>query len=395
MKRKVLTSKKIIVAVTGSVAAYKSIDLIRALKKENAAVKVIMTSSAANFVTPYSLKIASGDEVITDMFSDPFAHIEIPKWADALVVAPATANTISKFYCASADDIVGACFLAFEGPVIVAPAMNWRMYTNPIFVEKLDHLKDKGIIEVKPERGDLACGEEGIGRMAGVDSIVESIKKVLAVDPDLSKKKLVITAGPTREYIDPVRFISNRSSGKMGYAIAMNALSRGAEVTLISGPTWIDPPKGARTILVETAEEMMASVSENADKADALIMAAAVADYAPAKKSGQKEEKKDSMFLELRATEDILKAVASMKRRPVIVGFAAETGQNRERAREKLVGKNMDLIVFNDVTLSGSGFDVDTNKVTIMDGTSEEEHPLMSKHDVAAVILDRVASLLS
>ena len=240
-----LKKSKIIVAVTGSVAAYKSIELVRELRKQNASVRVTLTTDATRFVTPLSLEIASGNEVISDMFSRPMAHIELPQWADIMIVAPATANSISKFSCASASDMVSAVFLAFRGPILVAPAMNWRMYSDPIFQDRLQYIKGKGVIEIAPERGDLACGEKGVGRMASVERIISETVRVLS-RKDMEGKKIVVSAGPTREYLDPVRFISNRSSGKMGYALARNAVARGADVTLVSGPTSLSPPEGRR-----------------------------------------------------------------------------------------------------------------------------------------------------
>ena len=393
-KRKVLKNKKIIVAVAGSVAAYKSIELVRELKKINADVRVIMTPSALKFVTPLSLEIASGNEVISDPFSRPFTHIELPQWADAMVIAPATANTLSKFFSASASDIVSACFLAFRGPVIAAPAMNWRMYTDDIFQERLDYLKGKGLIEVPPEKGDLACGEEGLGRMAPIDTIMSEVKRTVT-RKDLLKKKLVITAGPTREHIDPVRYISNRSSGKMGVALAKNAFLRGADVTLISGPSCLEPPYGVKTHFIGTAEEMFGSVKSSVKGADVLIMAAAVADYKPKDIIKEKMDKKGTLNLQLVATADIISTISSFKKKPLIVGFAAETGDKKDRAREKLNRKNMDMVVFNDVSLNGSGFDVDTNIITLIGKDTERDYPKMDKDEAASVILDKISDMLS
>ncbi len=394
MKRKVLNNKKIIVAVTGSVAAYKSIELIRELRKAGAEARVIMTPSAERFVTPYSIEIASGNPVQSDMFSHPFTHIELPQWGDAMVVAPATANSISKFSTASASDMVSCCFLAFQGPVIVAPAMNWRMYSDRIFQERLGYVREKGVIEVPPERGSLACGEEGMGRMAAVDSIVAETMRAVS-EKDFSGKKMVVTAGPTREKLDPVRFLSNRSSGKMGYAVARNAYARGAEVLLISGPSSLEPPYGVRTEYVESAGEMFEAVKKGLNNADVLIMAAAVADYAPKQYSDHKLEKKAEWKIDLCATVDILEGMGSSGKGPCIVGFAAETGNRKDRAREKLSAKDLDLIVFNDVSAEGCGFDVDTNAITLIEKDGEESFPLMTKDEAAEKILNKVRDMLA
>jgi phosphopantothenoylcysteine decarboxylase/phosphopantothenate--cysteine ligase len=394
LKRKVLNNRKIIVAVTGSVAAYKSIELVRELKKNGAAVKVVMTEAAAKFVTPLSLRIASENEVLSDVFSDPFSHIDLPQWADAMIVAPATANTLSKFYSASADDMVSLTFLSFRGPVIAAPAMNWRMYTDPIFQDRIGYLKEKGLIEVKPEKGDLACGEEGVGRMASISTIITETEKALSGN-DLSDRKFVITAGPTREPIDPVRFISNKSSGKMGYALARNAFIRGADVKLIIGPSCIDPPHGVITEYTETAEEMLASVCSSVDGADVLIMAAAVSDYSPSEKKNDKIDKIENLDLKLKTTRDIINEISKRKKKPFIVGFSAETGDKKKRAKDKMSTKGMDMIIFNNVSLNGSGFDVDTNEVTIIDRESETSYPLLSKDEVAMIILDRISDMLT
>ncbi len=394
LKRKVLNNRKIIVAVTGSVAAYKSIELIRELKKNGAVVKVVMTEAATKFVTPLSLRIASEDEVLSDVFSDPFSHIELPEWADTMIIAPATANTLSKFFSASAGDMVSATFLSFRGPVIAAPAMNWRMYTDPVFQDRLGYLKEKGLIEVEPDKGELACGEKGVGRMASIEKIIAETEKALS-ENDLSNRKFVITAGPTRESIDPVRYISNRSSGKMGFAIARNAFIRGADVKLILGPSCIDPPHGVITEYAETAEEMLDSVCGSIDGADVLIMAAAVADYAPLEKQSDKIDKKKNLDLKLRSTPDIINKVANQRKKPLIVGFAAETGDNKKRAKDKMNKNGMDMIKLNNVCLNGSGFDVDTNEVTLIDRESEKSYPLLSKDEVAMIILDKISDMLT
>ena len=258
-ERKVLKSKSILLGITGGVAAYKSIDLIRRLREEDASVTVIMTEASKYFVTPLSLQAASSNTVYTDLFSNPMAHITLPSQADIMVIAPATANIIGKFAAGIADDLLSTCLLSYNGKTVIAPSMNWRMYENPVLRKNLGQLLSRGVIQVGPEKGPLACGEEGTGRMSDIMDIVEAIKSALATK-DLLQEKIVVTAGPTREYIDPVRFFSNRSSGRMGYALARAALRRGAEVTLISGPSALSPPKGLHFISVETAEDMRHAV---------------------------------------------------------------------------------------------------------------------------------------
>jgi phosphopantothenoylcysteine decarboxylase/phosphopantothenate--cysteine ligase len=391
----VLKNKKIIVAVTASVAAYKSIELVRELKNQGASVRVITTPDALRFVTRLSLQVASENEVIHDMFSNPLSHIELPRWGDLLIVAPVTANTIAKFSSASASDMVSACFLAFQGPVIIAPAMNWRMYSDTILQEKLLYLKSKGVIEVAPESGVLACGEEGMGRLASIDRILTEAARVLS-KKDFAGKKIVVTAGPTREYLDPVRFITNRSSGKMGFSISRCAYLRGADVVLVTGPVCLAPPHGIRTERIETSLQMHDAVMENMRSgADVLIMAAAVSDYTPLKTETAKMDKANGLKLEFTLTRDIISEVSHLSNRPMVVGFAAETGNNRSRAMEKMLKKGMDMVVFNNVSLEGAGFDTDTNQVALIDRNSETEFPLMSKDEVAMVILDKISEMIS
>ena len=391
-ERKVLRNKSILLGVTGGVAAYKSVDLIRRLREGGASVTVMMTEAAKNFVTPLSLEVASRNKVYSDIFSDPLSHISLPAHGDAIVIAPATANIIGKFANGIADDLVSTCFLAFTGKIIVAPAMNWRMYENPAVQRNLDTLLSRGVIRVGPEEGSLACGEEGIGRMADIPEIIESIKSLFA-KKDLSTERILVTAGATREYLDPIRFISNRSSGKMGYAVARAAYRRGAKVTLISGPTSLERPKGINFISVETAGDMLGVVSEELHSSTVLVMSAAVSDFKPSERSGEKIEKTDEILLRLIQTPDILSEVSKRKDRPFIIGFAAETGRKIENARRKLRGKDIDMIVFNDVTEEGSGFDVNTNKVILIDKDQEKEFPLLDKDSVADVILDRMIEI--
>jgi phosphopantothenoylcysteine decarboxylase/phosphopantothenate--cysteine ligase len=393
----VLKGKSILLGVTGSVAAYKAIELIKRLRQEEASVIVIMTEAARSFVTPLSLELASGQRVCLDMFESPLSHVKLPAEADLFVVAPATANIIGKFAGGLADDLLSTALAAFRGKVIMAPAMNWRMYENPAFRRNLDYLVSIGVETVGPAAGNLACGEQGIGRMAETEDITEKIRLALT-EQDFAGQHLLITAGPTREYLDPVRYLSNRSSGKMGYALAAIAGRRGAEVTLISGPSALKPPPGISVINVETASEMYRAVSDNISRATIFVMSAAVSDFAPVRTEQSKIDKKETFSLDLVGTTDILKEMGKLERRPFMVGFSAETGARTDRARGKLADKNLDMIVFNDVTVSGAGFDTDTNKVTLIfrdqpGSMLEVPLPMMSKEDVASAILDKVLSL--
>jgi phosphopantothenoylcysteine decarboxylase/phosphopantothenate--cysteine ligase len=375
------------------VAAYKAVDLVRRLRDEGASVRVIMTEASQRFITPLSLEVASQNKVFTSLFDEPLAHITLPASADLMLIAPATANTVAKFALGIADDLLSTCLLAYSGRVIIAPAMNWRMYQNRTVQENLAKLTSSGVIQVGPESGNLACGEEGMGRMAGVPEIVEAAKEALSAK-DLLGEKIVVTAGPTREYLDPVRFISNRSSGKMGYALAMAARNRGADVTLISGPTSLRPPAGVRFVAAETSDEMAAAVKKAVkQEATVLVMAAAVADFAPVTRSKIKIGKGELASLDLRRTEDIISSMAGKKKRLFVIGFAAETGPDISGAEEKMKRKGMDMIVFNDVTEPGAGFDVDTNRITIIDRKGRTAFELMSKDAVANALFDRLKEI--
>jgi len=391
-KRKVLKNKSILLGVTGGVAAYKAIDLTRRLREEGSSVTVIMTGAAGNFVTQLSLEVASQNKVYSDLFSDPMSHIAVPSGANLLVIAPATANIIGKFAHGIADDFLSTALLSFNGRIVIAPAMNWRMYENPVVQDNLKSLRSRGVIQVGPEKGPLACGEEGIGRMADIPDIIEAIKSSLT-GKDLLKEKILVTAGPTREYLDPVRFLSNRSSGKMGYALAKAALRRGADVTLISGPSSLPQPKGLKFISTETSADMLNAVTNELPSSTVLIMSAAVSDFTPVEMSHEKIKKTGKLLLQLRHTADIISEASKNKNRPFIIGFAAETGGKIENAKKKLKEKNMDMIVFNDITEPGSGFDVDTNRVVIIDKEKEMELPLLSKDSVADAILDRMIEI--
>ena len=387
-----LKGKSILLGITGSVAAYKAIDLIKILKQEGASVRVIMTEASKRFVTPLSVELAAGERVYADMFELPLSHVGLPASADLFIVAPATANSISKYSQGIADDMLSTALLAFNGKVIIAPAMNWRMYDNQIFQKNLNYLTSLGIRVIGPERGALACGEEGIGRMTDNEKILESAIAALTKQ-DLSGEQVLVTAGPTREYLDPVRYITNRSSGKMGYALARIAGRRGAEVALISGPVSIEPPAGVDMIFAESSRDMHTAVMENIPMSTLFLMAAAVADFMPAEAKNTKIEKKDKFSLNLLKTTDILEAVGKLRQSPFTAGFSAETGPRIDRARRKLTSKNIDMIVFNDVSSKGSGFDVDTNEVVIIDRERERKLPVMDKEDVAVAIFDRILEL--
>ncbi|MGC2062153.1 MAG: bifunctional phosphopantothenoylcysteine decarboxylase/phosphopantothenate--cysteine ligase CoaBC [Thermodesulfovibrionales bacterium] len=389
-----MKNKSVLLGVTGGVAAYKSVDLARRLRDAEASVTVMMTEASQRFITPLSLEVASQNRVYSSLFDEPMAHIRLAAEADLIIIAPATANSIAKFAHGIADDLLSTCLLSATGKkIIIAPAMNWRMYENPACRRNLDLLRSVGVLQIGPEQGSLACGEEGIGRMAEIPEIIDTAIAALSAK-DLTGEKVVVTAGPTREYIDPVRFISNRSSGKMGFALARAARNRGAAVTLVTGPTSLTPPSGITCIEVETSGEMLQAVKGQIGAgATILVMAAAVADFSPAGRSNTKIDKKDLVTLALHRTEDIVTAVSSEDRKPFIVGFAAETGQNLDRAERKMKDKGMDMVVFNDISADGSGFDTDTNRVVILDPSGKQELELMSKNDVADAIFNRLLQI--
>ncbi len=387
-----LKNKNILLGISGSVAAYKTIDLIRKLIDEGASVNVIMTDAAQKFITPLTFQAVSNSKVFTDLYTEPMSHISLPANSDLFVIAPATANIIGKFASGIADDLLSTCFMASNCKKIIAPAMNWRMYENPIVQSNLKSLLAQGIIQTGPEKGSLACGEEGTGRMSEVEDILEAIKSTLT-EKDLTNEKIVITAGPTREYIDPVRFISNRSSGKMGYALAKIALRRGAEVTLISGHSKLSPPKGANFISVESAEDMNNALKSTLGSSTVIIMAAAVSDFKPSAFSSEKIDKSEVDIIRLTKTIDIITEARKSNPEIFIIGFSAETGFKPERALKKMSEKNMNMIVFNDVTEAGAGFDAETNKVILIDRNNQIELPLMDKESVANEILDRMKKI--
>ena len=391
-----LQDKNIILGVTGSISVYKAIDLASKLVQAKAVVDVVMTEAATEFVKPVSFGSLTKRPVITEMFPDKtdynIAHISLSDRADLVVICPATANTIAKLANGIADDMLSCTVLATEAPVIVAPAMNYRMYRNEVTQQNIDKLKNRGFVFVGPATGRLASGAVGQGRLTEISNVLGAVKQVLGKSGDLAGKKVVVTAGGTQEPIDPVRRVSNRSSGKMGYALAEAARDRGAGVVLVSAPASLPAPYGVELVSIETAQQMHDAVAKAVAGADALIMAAAVADYRPKDIADSKIKKSsDSLNIEMEKTADILSDVdVSIK-----VGFAAESDDLENNAKEKLAKKNLDLIVANDITAKDSGFDADTNEVMIIDRSGQKEKlPLMPKIEVAHKILDRVAVLV-
>jgi len=372
-----MNKKNVVVGVTGGVAVYKALDVISRLKKKDINVDVIMTKSACEFVTPLSFQSLSQNAVIKDMFDEPkvfeIQHISLAKKADVLVIVPATANIIGKVANGIADDMLSTTIMATNAKVIFAPAMNTNMYNNPIVQENIKKLKDYGYEFINPSSGRLACGDVGDGKLADTEDIVEVILSQLHEPKDLIGKKVLVTAGPTRANIDPVRFLTNKSTGKMGYAIAEEARDRGAEVVLISGPTNIKPLIGVRTINVETNEEMLNAVKSEFDSSDIVVKSAAVSDYKPKAYSDKKIKKgSGNLNMELVRDNDILKELGTLKKHQILVGFAAESNNVIKNAHIKLEKKNLDYIVANDITESNAGFGTDTNRVTIINRDGKE-----------------------
>jgi len=396
----VLIGKNVAVGVSGGIAAYKIPELVRELRQAGAHVQVIMTRNAQEFVTPLTFQTVSNQPVISEMFA-PFitadvAHIAVADKADLVAVAPATANVIAKFACGLADDFLSTIVLATRAPVLVAPAMNVNMYENPATQENLRILRSRGFSIVGPAEGALACGWEGKGRLAEIREIVHCIKALLSPH-DLVHEKILITAGPTQEPIDPVRFITNRSSGKMGYALAQASRVRGAEVTLISGPTHLSPPPGVTLIPVQTASQMLTETMKRSASMDTVIMAAAVSDFSLPHAAATKIKKSnDPLTLSLIKTPDILEKMGKERGSTFLVGFAAETENLLANARKKLKAKHIDLMVANDVTKPGAGFEEDTNIVAMLvpDG-GVVKLPKLSKIEVAHKILDTIIELKS
>jgi len=393
-----LTDKTVILGITGSVAAYKAADIASKLTQAGAKVEVVMTEAATKFVAPLTLRSITGRLVVTDMFelASEFSieHVALAEAADVVVIAPATACVIAKLAAGISDDALTCTVLATEAPVIVAPAMHASMFQNSVTQQNLAKLKARGFTIVGPEYGRLASGKVGLGRLAETDKIIDTISQVLSKSRDLAGKRIVVTAGGTQEPIDPARHIGNRSSGKMGYALAEAARDRGAEVKLIAAPTSLPQPAGIEVIPVITTAQMKKAVTEAVAQADALIMAAAVTDYQPKSVAKAKIKKETpTLTLELIRTPDIL---AEVKGNFLKVGFAAETQDIVAHAKQKLEKKQLDLIVANDITDASSGFGTETNKVTLIDKQGNvEDLPLLTKREVADRILDRVAELLS
>ena len=391
----ILQSKNIIVGVTGSIAAYKACELVRNLVKKDAEVQVVMTKNASRFITPLTLQTLSGKRVADDAFDleweSKIGHIHLADSTDLIVVAPASASFIGKLANGITDNLLTTVIVASKAKVVICPAMNVNMYSNPLVSQNIEKLKKAGYMIVEPYEGDLACGWEGKGRLADIEDISIEIEKELS-PKDLEGKKVLITAGATREFIDPVRFISNPSTGKMGYSIAKAAWMRGGDVTLITGYAEIPPPYGVNTIKVESAEEMYKTVMANMKGMDVIIKAAAVSDYKTSSKKTNKIKKTSkTITLELTKTKDILKDIGSSKNGTFLVGFAAESENISENSNKKLKNKNLDLIVANDIKQEGAGFGTDTNIVSIMSKDGKKyELPLMAKEELGHEILNFV-----
>lgn len=396
-----LKDKTVVIGVSGGIAVYKVCDVVSRLKKLGANVHVIMTKSATEFVAPLTFQSLSQNYVVSDMFEEPktwdVEHISLAKKADVFLIAPATANVIGKIACGISDDMLSTTVMATKGKVLIAPAMNTNMYENPIVQRNIDTLKALNYDFIEPESGRLACGDMGKGKLASPENIVEAVVSALTKKQDLKGERIIITAGPTVEAIDPVRYLTNRSTGKMGYAIAKEAIERGAEVTLVSGPTKLEPPKNLKKFIkIESAQEMYEAVLDNLDENQVIIKSAAVADYKPKSYCNKKIKKNDDdLVISLDRNKDIAYEIGKIKNDKILVGFAAETNDLIENAKNKVKKKNLDFIVANDLTKEGAGFGVDTNIVKIIDKDGVIlEYPIMKKEEVANVILDKVKSLL-
>jgi phosphopantothenoylcysteine decarboxylase/phosphopantothenate--cysteine ligase len=394
---------KIALGVSGGIAAYKAAEIVRLLQDRGIRVQVVMTDAAQEFVRPLTFAALSGEKVITSMFGSggdeqanvesAIEHIAMAQAIDALLVAPATADVLAKFAQGIANDFLSTLYLATASPVVVAPAMNVNMWQHAATQANLEILRKRGVRIVEPGSGYLACGMMGAGRLAENETIVAAVMEALGAAQDLAGETVLVTAGPTREKVDPVRYLTNRSSGRMGYAIAEAALRRGARVLLVSGPVAVSAPDAAELTQVETAEEMLAAVLSLLSQSTVVIKTAAVADFRPKRAAGQKIKRKGEMTLELEPTADILTEVARRKTSQVIVGFAAETENVLENARRKLASKSLDAIVVNDVSREGIGFDSDRNAVTIISQSEVVEVPETSKWEVAQRVLDQVVKL--
>jgi len=394
-----LENRRIVVGVTGSIAAYKACDIVRMLKKEGSDVKVVMTRNALKFVSSLTFETLSGNEVIKELFPEnktiKTRHISIAEWADVILIAPATANIIGKIASGIADDFLTTLVMASRAPVIIAPAMDYQMVQNPIYLDNCRKLEKSGYKFIPTEEGPLASGAMGPGRLADFNRILNEVTSILLGKDSLKGKKVLVSAGPTLEPIDPVRFISNHSSGKMGYAVAEAAFLRGADVTLVSGPVHLKHHFGVKRIDVTTAEEMNSEIVKRASESDILIMAAAVSDFRPEIKKEQKIKKEGEFTLKLRKNSDILLNVAKGGKPDIVVGFAMETENGEESALKKLREKGLDMICLNNLFDEGAGFGGETNLITIFyrDGKSEKL-PLLQKWQVADKLLDRIENLL-
>ena len=395
-----LTGKEIVLGVTGGIAAYKSAEIVSRLRHSGANVHVIMTRNATEFIAPLTFQTLSANQVVTDTFEAPeywnVEHVALAKLADIFVVAPATANILAKMASGIADDMLSTTLLATKAQILVAPAMNTGMWTAPATQNNVKVLKERGVRMIGPESGMLACGDEGAGRMSEPETIVEEICRILSRKQDYAGKKVLITAGATRERLDPVRFITNDSSGKMGFAIAEAARDRGAEVTVIRGSVTAEIPAGIHMIRIESARELYDAMMQKAPEQDVIIQAAAVSDYRPAEQKDRKIKKESGSDLTLILTEnpDIAKAVGEQKKPgQTLVGFAAETDDLLKNAKSKLEKKKLDLIVANDVTKPGAGFNVDTNIAVLITSDGSTEEPLQTKRQLAERILDKVLEI--
>ena len=398
---------RITLGVTGGIAAYKSAELLRRLQDEGHSIQVVMTRAAREFITPLTFAALSGQRVITDLFTNQpggegsldssIDHIAVAQRTDLLLVAPATADILAKFARGVADDFLTTLYLACTAPVVIAPAMNINMWQHVATQENVATLRVRGVRIVEPSEGYLACGMTGSGRLAEQEEILKAVREVLKTEQDLAGETVLVTAGPTCEDIDPVRFLTNRSSGKMGYAVAASAAGRGARVALVSGPTSLETPQGVERIDVRTAEEMLRAVQERFTACTMAVFAAAVADYRPAEKASQKIKRgKDTVTLRLEPNPDILATVAREKGERLVIGFAAETERVAENARKKLTLKNADLVVANDISSEGAGFDHDTNIVTLFSRDGRDlPLPRLSKAEAAQRILDEALRLRS
>ena len=390
--------KRLVLGVTGSIAAYKAVGLLRSLARDGATVSVVMTQAATKFVTPLTFEVLSGQRVATDLFEshEEMVHLTVPEQAQAIIVAPATANFLAKAALGLADDLLSTMLLNARCPVIIAPAMDGDMWTHPTVVQHVQVLRARGVVVLDPEVGPLASGEVAQGRFPAESRIIDAVHAALNPRRDWQGQRVLVSAGPTQEPIDPVRFISNHSSGKMGYAIAEAARDRGAEVVLVTGPSSLTPPPGVTAVSVNTASEMTDALSRHFPAATVLIMAAAVADFRPKNQAAQKLKKqgKSELALELEATPDILAMLSARRTSQIVVGFAAETEHVLSHAKDKLRGKGLDLIIANDVTQVGGGFGSDDNAVVILSAAGEQRVlGLMPKRRLADEILTAVHDL--